>query len=722
MIVALLALAAAAAPVSGVVKLRGSGDPLPQVDVRLLGADSGVLTDPEGRWTLDLPDGAVQLQFTSDTHHPVTLDLLLPTADTPTIFMAEATVYEIVVESFKPSAHTTRHLVDAEMALETPGTLEDSVRLVQSLPGVSVRREYSPGQADLSVRGSSPGENRYMLDGVDVPYLYHFNQYASVFPTTQIDTLELFPSTFGTEYGDAVGAIVDARSRQDRPGALHGSVGLSTVMASASVSAPVGKKGWWVAGSGRRSYQDLFGEQTAQFTLWPRFGDFALRAGRDGDNGRGVQVFAWGANDAYDRAVGELDLLDPVEASATPSFGYRRSFQVAGVETFREGATGESRWVNAVVHDRLRSRVTGGGTQDVDTLRWNSRARAEDKVSDHWLLAGGANLRLDGTSLRVQGADEPLVPIAREAAALARGIDTDQTLMRARGAVFGEAHWLLGDLRIMPGLRLPLDTASLSDERAVLLPEPRLSMRWQAAEQTQIKAATGFYQQLPDNERLLTFPELPTTRALQASVGIEQTVAGRLEFSAESYIEALDDQVLLQPGGEPAIGQGRAWGFELVGRYRLRETFFLWTWFAIARSQLRPDQEWVSMDGDQPVSAGLVASWDISKGWNVGARWRFGSGLPYTPIDGSIYVAGEDSWLAVPGKTNSARLPAYQKFDLHVEKKWSFQRWSLSMYVEAWYVPKPSAQLYPTWNYDYREQGWVVGPTFLPLAGARAEF
>ena len=32
------------------------------------------------------------------------------------------------------------------------------------------------------------------------------------------------------------------------------------------------------------------------------------------------------------------------------------------------------------------------------------------------------------------------------------------------------------------------------------------------------------------------------------------------------------------------------------------------------------------------------------------------------------------------------------------------------------------AQLYPTWNYDYREQGWVVGPSVLPLLSARATF
>ena len=68
------------------------------------------------------------------------------------------------------------------------------------------------------MRGSQPGDNRYYLDGIEIPYLYHFNQYASVFPASQVGTLELFPSTFSARYGDAVGAIVEAQSRLERAG------------------------------------------------------------------------------------------------------------------------------------------------------------------------------------------------------------------------------------------------------------------------------------------------------------------------------------------------------------------------------------------------------------------------------------------------------------------------------------------------------------------------
>ncbi len=716
----LLASLASAVEVSGTVRVRGSGDPIEGITVRDDGDENTSVTDFRGRFVLDLPEGQVLLWFESVDTAPVSVELTVP-AQPVVVFLEPGRMHEIVVESFRDTAHTARHVVDAEMALETPGTLEDSVRLVQSLPGVSVRREYSPGQAELSVRGSQPGENRYLLDGVDVPYLYHFNQYASVFPTTQIDTLELFPSTFGSAYGDAVGAVIDAKSVVEKPNALHGSVAMSTVMGSASLSAPLEKGDWWLSASGRRSYQDLITGSTEQYTVWPVFGDFSLRAGRERD-GKRMQVFAWGGSDAYDRAVGELDLLDAVESDEAPSFAYRRAFQVAGIQTGRNGETGQSRMVNAIVHDRLSGEMSSNGSEVLQTVRLNHRTDVAHQLNgDKLRVEGGWSSRADWTQLQVVDPGPAAFQVAQEAPALARGVATDAKRVRIRGAGYSELHWQQGNWRMMPGLRIPLDSMAL-----VQLPEPRLALRWRGAEQSALKLSFGRYNQAPATEHLIEGtgdPDHPVITAWQAAAGVEQTFANRLEFSVDGYYKLLDNPLWLVPDG-PAVtvDRGDAWGFELVSRYRLREVFFLWGWFAYSRSTLDLPEGRVPTNGDQPVTAGVVASWDPGKGWNVGLRYRYGSGLPYTPISNSLYNGTEDTWIPVPSTTNSARLPQYQKLDLHFEKAWVFDRWTLSTYVEGWVVPKSSAQLYPTWNYDYREQGWVVGPTFLPLLGARAKF
>jgi hypothetical protein len=720
-VICVLALAASpawAVEVSGRVAMRGSGDPAVASDVAVTGGLT-VKTDGSGRFTVDLDPGQWTLTISGVDHLPLTAVLDVPLDGKLDLFVDPAPApLEIVVESFKPTTHLSRHVVDAEQAYETPGTLDDGVRLVQSLPGVTIQREYSPSSGDLSVRGSAPGENRYYLDGVQIPYLYHFNQYSSVFPSSSLGSLQLFPSTFGAEYGNALGAIVEAETNTEAPEAVHGDVMVNFVLAGASIQAPVGKR-WWLSASGRRSYQDLAGEATDQYTVWPIFGDYSLRAERELDDG-GLGLFAWGASDRYGRAVGELDVLDPVEGSLTPSLDYRRGFQVAGVRRDWRGTNPSGRLVAAVVHDHLLGELSTGGAQEQRTVYGTSRLDLEGTASKHVTWEGGYELRAEYADLTADDVGDAALLVAREVPALARGIQIDEAGMRLRGAGYGGVHLLTGPVRWMPAVRFS------GDSRAGEHVEPRAAVRVRAADQTELKAAGGWYSQSPPTADLMPFEsvELPDATSWQVGGGVEQTVAGRLEFSVEGYRKWLVDPLRYPIDGPPvAVPSGDAYGVEIVTRYRLRGTFFLWGWLAFSRTTLTgEDGVRFAADGDQPFTGGIVASWDPSDALNLGLRYRYGSGLPYTPIDGSVYDAGQDAWAGLPGDPNSARLPAYQKVDAHFGYTWAFRRWSLTASAELWVVPKSSAALYPIWSYDYAEQGYVIGPTVLPLLGLRARY
>ena len=708
---------ALAAPITGEVRLKGSGDPQANVTVRV--GEQTLTTDESGQFTADI-SGVTVITVDDLGWAPFSVEVTPPVSETVLLFAVPATNHEIVVESFKPTSHLTRHVIDAEQALETPGTLEDAVRLVQALPGVTVQREFAPGQASLSVRGAAPRDNRTMLDGVEVPYLYHFNQYASVFPTTQIDTLEMYPSTFGASFGDATGGVIDARSKTDVPEALHGGAGISFVMASAQVSTPL-KNGWWLAASGRRSYQDLRGETSLQYPFWPRFNDWALRVGHEG-NGVRDQFFAWGAGDSYDRAIDELDVLDPAEQREVPSLAYRRAFQVVGHERRWTGTEHEGRLVHALLHDQVKADITNSGSGETRTVRLTSRADDVWSPREGWQVLAGWELRTDVEDRTVTNAGADGILVQNEAPGLARGIDVDATTVRLRTDAYIEVHRSLKNFRVMPGLRVRSDSKA-----ALVVPEPRLGIRWRAAEQTEIKLAAGRYTQ--GAPTLLLLPEagnptLPVQDSWQIGVGVEQTVARRLEFNVDAYAKHTKNPWLVQPlQGPVALERGRAAGVEFVSRYRMRETFFLWAWVAVQKSQLeRASGETIAADGDQRFSGGAVVSWDFASAWNLGARYRYGTGLPWTAINGSIYDATNDDWIPVPGAPNGERYPNYQKFDVHIEHRWVFDRWTATAYAELWWVPEKAAQLYPTWNYDYRDQGWVMGPTLLPLGGLRATF
>jgi hypothetical protein len=106
----------------------------------------------------------------------------------------------------------------------------------------------------------------------------------------------------------------------------------------------------------------------------------------------------------------------------------------------------------------------------------------------------------------------------------------------------------------------------------------------------------------------------------------------------------------------------------------------------------------------------------------VGLRYRYASGLPYTPIAGSSYNGNSDSYAPISGAVNSARLPVYQKIDLHLGFSRDIRKTTLVLYAEGWYVLPGSNSLYPVYNFDYSEEALVVGPSFVPLVGGRLAF
>ena len=82
-----------------------------------------------------------------------------------------------------------------------------------------------PGLAGLLiVRGSAPQDSQYFVDGTPVPIVYHFGGLSSVVPTEMIDHLDFYPGNFSTQFGRAMGGVVDVGLAQsgERSAARHG--------------------------------------------------------------------------------------------------------------------------------------------------------------------------------------------------------------------------------------------------------------------------------------------------------------------------------------------------------------------------------------------------------------------------------------------------------------------------------------------------------------------
>ena len=71
----------------------------------------------------------------------------------------------------------------------------------------------------------------------------------------------------------------------------------------------------------------------------------------------------------------------------------------------------------------------------------------------------------------------------------------------------------------------------------------------------------------------------------------------------------------------------------------------------------------------------LLASYKLPRGFQVGARYRYVTGNPTTPIVGAYFDANTDRYMPLNGAPFSARMPAFNQLDLRVDKVWTFDRW-----------------------------------------------
>ena len=708
-----------AAELRGVVRERGSREPIEGAWVRVDQAPGApqVLTDRKGLFVLELPEGHWTLVAASADHPPISLSVTVssesgPSAAPVEIWLKVAPAEDVVVEADRPSPHVARQVLDRERVEETPGTYGDPIRLIQSLPGTTQTREFSPGAGDVVLRGAAPGESRFYLDGVEIPYLYHFQQYASVIHTRLLDEVQVYPSTFGPAYGDAVGGVVVAEPRAADTGAVHGGVNASLITSGAYVTAPVSDEGA-VSVSARRSYADLAQSSNDQYTAWPVFWDYLARYDQEINSDHQLSLMAIGAGDHYGRYVSDSASLNPIEQEDNPAFELNRSFHMVSARS-RDlfGVTGLVSTLG-FVSDRWRGTIGDEG-QDRGANTLILRSEAALFQSLHYTLDTGVEVKLSAVD-RFANPSRAWFELESEAPLLARGAAVDERMKRALAGIWLEPRISVGRSKLQPGARVQIDSAT----RTVRV-DPRFTMQSTLSDAVSLRAAVGRYTQAPELDDLSPTtgdPDLPVTSSVSGAIGVECTVARRLELGLDGWYRSFSDAVVRTPGAAPSSADGYAWGAELTSRYRLRERFFFGAWLSVGHAE-RGD---APFDYDQPYAASVLGSWDFHEGWNAGLRYRVAAGLPYTPVDSSIYQGDSDSYEPVFGEDNSARLPTYQKLDAHIERRWTFTRWTLVGYAELWYVPPKANVLYPAWSYDYSQTALVAGPPFLPLVGMRAD-
>ena len=152
------------------------------INVMIVGLNKGGVTNAEGKFSIgQVPPGIYRLQASAIGYKTVTTpEYILSTRDLHIQIEMEENQTEL--EGVTVTASPFRRDIESPVSLriiglqeieKSPGANRDISRIVQSYPGVA----FSPigYRNDLIVRGGSPSENRFYLDGVEIPNINHFS-------------------------------------------------------------------------------------------------------------------------------------------------------------------------------------------------------------------------------------------------------------------------------------------------------------------------------------------------------------------------------------------------------------------------------------------------------------------------------------------------------------------------------------------------------------------
>jgi outer membrane receptor for ferrienterochelin and colicin len=206
--------AASAGKIVGVVTDANTGDPLPNANVQLVGADMGTIADEEGRFVIiNVPAGTYTLRATYIGYTALQIqDLRVATGLTSEVAVAMSSsdiqVEEVIIKAERPiidkNATNAVRIIGAEdlEALPTRSTTE----VVALQPGVILQ------DGALHVRGSRSDEIAYYIEGTSTRNPVTGGSAAELI-NEAIEEIQVQAGGFNAEYGGATAGVVTRQLR-----------------------------------------------------------------------------------------------------------------------------------------------------------------------------------------------------------------------------------------------------------------------------------------------------------------------------------------------------------------------------------------------------------------------------------------------------------------------------------------------------------------------------
>ena len=165
---------------------------------------------------------------------------------------------EITVSAKREPIHVTAAVSKTNVTrteiTRTASTINDPLRVVQTLPGVASESDAS---ARPIVRGGEPKETRVFLDDISLMQPYHFGGGRSMFNELAMDKMALYKSGFPAEYSNATSALLTVNSRRPLSEPFAAALNWNLLQTDAYLGIPLYKNKVGINASFQSSYYDF---------------------------------------------------------------------------------------------------------------------------------------------------------------------------------------------------------------------------------------------------------------------------------------------------------------------------------------------------------------------------------------------------------------------------------------------------------------------------------
>jgi hypothetical protein len=722
--------------INGIVSQKVNNTPIAGATISIQGTSIGTISDEKGYFEFnDLEAGTYNfvcsaIGFKTKIEYEITVDMV--TLNTLN-FDLESTVKDLkevkikIVDRFykiDESPLSVRNLGVNEIQ-RNPGSNRDISKVLQSLPGVAATVSY---RNDLLVRGGGPGENKFYLDGIEIPNINHFATQGStggpvgLLNVDFIKEANFYSGAFPANRGNSMSSVLELKNKDGRTDRWGGRLTTGYTASGLSLEGPVTKKSSILL-SARQSYLQVLFKQIG-LPFLPTFTDFQIKYTIKPNKKNEIIIMGLNGIDKFkfnkaatlnkDSARAEyarfvLDYLPRFEQENN-SIGINwKRFHTKGFWNMIVSRSAldnhSSKYYNNEEENPAKKIFT------YESYEAELKARLENTFFINGLRfnvgVGGENAYYTNQSfIKFLGKT---------------GIDsnvTDNSLSFTKMAIFGQAtksYWA-EKLVLSLGLRTDFNTYSKIMINPLNQLSPRFSASFAINPNVHLNFNTGLYYQLPaytvlgyrNNVGELT-NKTNNVKYLESKhlvIGADYFTKFNSKFVVEGFYKlynnypfSIRNQVSLANigsdfgviGNEPitSTNSGRAYGVELSYQQKLFKGFYgIFTYTFVKSEFENANNKYVVASWDYGNIINTTIGKKFKKGLEMGAKLGYQGGQPYTPYNEAVSMNINNysiSGQGVPDYNllNTQRTQTLFNVDFRISKKWDFKHLAIDIYADV---------------------------------------